>query len=349
MSRFRKVAAFGLLAATAVAAGAEERLGLGREATPEEIAAWNIDVRPDGTGLPEGSGTVAEGEEVYAEQCAVCHGVFGEGEGRWPVLAGGEGTLTGDRPVKTIGSYWPYMSTVFDYVNRAMPFGSPHTLTADEVYSVTAYLMYLNYIVEDEEFELSKANFGEIEMPNEANFVEDERTASEVFTRQDVCMSDCKEDVEITMRAAVLDVTPDEQEADEAGAPADEASAGGAETQVAEAVAAGEDADAELAARGEKVFRQCKACHQIGEGARNVVGPELNGVLGVEVATNEEYDYSSAFQAKAEEGVVWDAETLSAFLEAPMDWAPGTKMAFPGVEDEEDREALVEFLKSHPE
>ncbi len=125
--------------------------------------------------LPKGKGTVARGEELFAEQCAVCHGDFGEGKDRWPVLAGGQDTLTKDRPEKTIGSYWPYLSTVYDYVKRAMPFGNARSLTDDDVYALTAYLMYLNDIVTDEEFELSDANFLEIRLPNEENFIPDNR------------------------------------------------------------------------------------------------------------------------------------------------------------------------------
>lgn len=123
---------------------AEGGFGLGREALPEEIAAWDIDVRPDGAGLPEDSGDVWTGEQIFLEQCAVCHGDFAEGVGRWPVLAGGEGTLTNARPVKTIGSYWPYLSTVFDYFHRAMPFGYAQSLEPDEVYAIIAYLLYSN-------------------------------------------------------------------------------------------------------------------------------------------------------------------------------------------------------------
>jgi cytochrome c len=184
---------------------------LGREATPEEIAAWNIDVRPDGTGLPEGRGTVAEGETIFAEQCAVCHGDFGEGRDRWPVLAGGQDTLKADRPVKTVGSYWPYLSTVYDYVRRAMPFGDARSLSDDDVYAITAYLLYLNDIVTDEEFELSKENFASVRLPNEENFFMDDREAEAHYAaKAEPCMTDCKPGpVRITKRAAVLDVTPD--------------------------------------------------------------------------------------------------------------------------------------------
>ncbi|WP_269585896.1 c-type cytochrome [Roseibium sp. Sym1] len=192
--------------------------GLGREATAEEVTAWDIDIRPDGTGLPVGSGTVADGEPIYSENCAVCHGDFGEGVGRWPVLAGGHDTLREDRPEKTIGSYWPYLSTVYDYVRRAMPYGNARSLSDDEVYALTAYLLYLNDVVTDEDFELSNENFTEIRLPNEENFIADDRAEEEHYAQKgDPCMSDCKADaVEITMRARILDVTPGSVDDDEA-------------------------------------------------------------------------------------------------------------------------------------
>lgn len=193
--------------------------GLGRKATPEEVAAWDIDIRPDGTGLPAGKGTVAEGEPVFTELCAACHGDFGEGTGRWPVLAGGHDSLTRERPQKTIGSYWPYLSTVFDYVRRAMPFGDSRSLSDDEVYALTAYLLYLNDVVEDEDFELSKENFTSIRLPNEENFIDDNRMSEPHYSGSiEPCMSDCKPGpVEITARAQVLDVTPDGEGDAEAG------------------------------------------------------------------------------------------------------------------------------------
>jgi cytochrome c len=184
--------------------------GLGRKATPEEVAAWDIDIRPDGQGLPVGSGTVMDGEVLYTDNCAVCHGDFGEGVGRWPVLAGGYDTLTEERPEKTIGSYWPYLSTVYDYVRRAMPYGNARSLSDDEVYAITAYLLYLNDVVEDEEFELSNENFLDMRLPNEQNFVADSRPEEDHYAeKSEPCMSECKPGpVEITMRARILDVTP---------------------------------------------------------------------------------------------------------------------------------------------
>ncbi|MGF1660012.1 MAG: c-type cytochrome [Rubrimonas sp.] len=196
-------AALALIASTAFAGPFD----LGREATPDEIAAWDIDVRPDGLGLPAGSGSVEDGEELFADYCASCHGDFGEGVDRWPVLAGGDGTLTSDRPVKTIGSFWPYASTIFDYVNRAMPFGNAQSLTPDEVYAITAYLLNLNYVVEDD-FVLSNENFAEVRLPNEENFFMDDRIETEHAPRS-ICMQNCKDSVEITARALVLDVTPE--------------------------------------------------------------------------------------------------------------------------------------------
>jgi cytochrome c len=195
------------MAATPALAG---KLNLGREALPEEIAAWDIDVRPDGTGLPEGRGTVARGTEIFDERCASCHGEFGEGAGRWPELAGGRGTLKSEDPVKTIGSYWPYLSSAFDYVHRAMPFGDAQSLAPDDTYALVAYLLYLNDIVTDESFELSKENFTSIKLPNEVNFFDDPRPDAKNIRDGEPCMTDCKATVEITRRARVLDVTPDE-------------------------------------------------------------------------------------------------------------------------------------------
>lgn len=210
MSKSLKIALAGALLmaglATAVEAG---KLGLGRTAAPEEVKAWDIDVRPDGHGLPKGQGKVSDGETIYNEQCAACHGDFGEGKDRWPVLVGGQDTLKGDDPVKTLGSYWPYTSTIFDYVRRAMPFGNAQSLSADDTYALTAYLLYMNEIVQDEKFVLSDKNFTKIRLPNEKNFTKDTRPDTPLATAKKPCMMDCKSEVKITGRARVLDVTPD--------------------------------------------------------------------------------------------------------------------------------------------
>ena len=208
MSKFLNAAALAALIAGPAVAG---DFGLGREATEDEVAAWNIDIRPDGQGLPEGEGSVMEGEEIYLTNCAHCHGDFGEGLGRWPVLSGGEGTLDTHDPVKTVGSYWPFLSTVYDYVHRAMPFGYAQSLSDNQTYALTAYILYLNYLVEDD-FVLSKDNFTEVEMPNEGNFFPDPRPDTPMMSDGAPCMENCKADVEITMRARVLDVTPESEE-----------------------------------------------------------------------------------------------------------------------------------------
>lgn len=186
------------------------KLGLGRPATADEIAAWDTDVRPDGRGLPAGKGTVKQGDELFQEKCASCHGEFGQGVGRWPVLAGGAGTLKADRPDKTVGSFWPDASTVFDYIKRAMPYGNAQSLTNDEVYALTAYLLSMNDIVKDENFELSDKNFTSIKMPNASAFFEDDRETSEKqFWNKNPCMKDCRPPPKVTGRAMAIDVTPD--------------------------------------------------------------------------------------------------------------------------------------------
>jgi cytochrome c len=191
---------------------APPKLGLGRVALPEEIKAWDTDVRPDGQGLPPGKGTVKQGDAIFQAQCATCHGEFGEGAGRWPVLAGGHGTLKADRPDKTIGSFWPDLSTAFDYIHRAMPFGNAHSLSNDEIYAVVAYLLNLNDIVKDENFELSDKNFTSIKMPNAGGFFPDDREVSEKqFWKKNPCMTNCRGEPKVTGRAVSVDVTPDEK------------------------------------------------------------------------------------------------------------------------------------------
>ncbi|MGE0700216.1 MAG: c-type cytochrome [Hyphomicrobiaceae bacterium] len=210
MSRLPKLAAAALLVALPLASASAGNLALGREATPEEIKAWDIDARPDGQGLPPGKGTAKQGEEIFQAQCASCHGEFGEGKDRWPVLAGGHGSLTQDRPEKTVGSFWPEASTVFDYIRRAMPFGNAQSLSNDQIYALTAYILNLNDVIKEQGFELSQANLASIKMPNKGGFYDDDReTAEKQFWKADPCMKDCKQDVKVVGRARVLDVTPD--------------------------------------------------------------------------------------------------------------------------------------------
>lgn len=211
MSKFLKRAAVLSLVLGASVPACAEGLGLGRPALPEEVKAWDIDVRADGQGLPVGKGSVKQGEALYLERCASCHGEFGEGAGRWPVLAGGQGSLKSESPEKTVGSFWPYLSTAFDYVHRAMPYGNAQSLTPDETYAITAFILNMNDVVK-EDFVLSNENFTSVKLPNEGGFYEDDREKKEKqFWGMEPCMKDCKKDVQVTARARVLDVTPDDK------------------------------------------------------------------------------------------------------------------------------------------
>lgn len=190
---------------------APRNYGIGKIATPDQIAGWDIDVRPDGLGAPPGKGSVRDGEKVYLERCAACHGEFGESAGRWPQLAQGKGTLASHDPVKTVGSYLPYLSSVFDYVRRAMPFGDAQSLSNDELYAVVAFVLNLNDIVDDK-FVLSKETWSQVKMPNRDGFYDDDREKSEkAFWNAKPCMKDCRPPVKITGHAAVIDVTPEDK------------------------------------------------------------------------------------------------------------------------------------------
>ena len=193
--------------------------GYGKDASPAEVAGWDIDIRPDGLGLPPGSATPEDGEMMYEDKCALCHGSFGEGVGRYPVLAGGEGTLTEPRPEKTVGSFWPYASTLWDYIHRAMPFAEPESLSDEEVYAITAYVLYLNDLV-DYEFELNQDSLATIEMPNKDGFFFDDRPD----TANELCMSNCKDPATITITSEPT--LTDEPEPDAASTAAVEMSPG---------------------------------------------------------------------------------------------------------------------------
>jgi mono/diheme cytochrome c family protein len=210
----RRASALVLFIAFSAPVSAQDRprhYGIGEAATPAQIVGWDIDVRPDGEGAPSGQGSVKQGEEIYMNQCAACHGEFGESAGRWPQLAQGKGTLTSNDPVKTVGSYYPYLSSVFDYIRRAMPFGNAQSLTNDELYAVTAYVLNLNDIVDDK-FVLSKQTWTQVKMPNAGGFYDDDReTTEKAFWNRKPCMKDCSPPVKVTGRAQAVDVTPDEK------------------------------------------------------------------------------------------------------------------------------------------
>ena len=144
------------------------RYGIGATPAPAQVAAWNIDVQPDGKNLPAGSGTVAQGRTLYAQACASCHGQQGEGK---PMdrLVGGKGSLGSAAPVKTVGSYWPYATSVYDYIHRAMPFNAPGTMSPSEAYAATAYLLYMNGIV-SENAVMDARTLPAVQMPNRVGF-----------------------------------------------------------------------------------------------------------------------------------------------------------------------------------
>jgi cytochrome c len=143
----------------------------GRPATPEKITLWDTDVRPDGKGLPEGSGTVAHGKDVFADNCAARHGEKGQG-GPKDRLVGGEGALASDNPIKTVGSFWPYATTLFDYIHRAMPYQAPGSLSVDDTYAVAAYILSLNGVL-PADGKLDQTTLPKVEMPNRNGFIPD--------------------------------------------------------------------------------------------------------------------------------------------------------------------------------
>lgn len=176
------IASFCLLAPVAQA----QVYNLGRVASETEIAGWNIDITPDGAGLPRGSGTVKQGAEIYAASCAACHGAKGEGTVA-DRLVGGIGSLNTAKPLKTVGSFWPYATTIYDYINRAMPYTAPQSLTPDQVYAVTAYLLHLNGIVAADA-SLDATSLPKVRMPNRDGFRPDPRPD----TSNTACRTDCR-------------------------------------------------------------------------------------------------------------------------------------------------------------
>jgi cytochrome c len=174
-----------LLLASAIYAGtagtvfaqsiAKPSMNVGRSPTAEEIAGWDIDVVPDGTGLPIGHGTTAEGAAVFAMRCAACHGANGQGvsvpeRGAFPRLVGGIGTLADDVPVKTVGSYWPYATGVFDYIRRAMPLTAPGSLTSNEVYALVAFILSRNGVIPASAV-MNEKTLPAVVMPNRNGFI----------------------------------------------------------------------------------------------------------------------------------------------------------------------------------
>jgi S-disulfanyl-L-cysteine oxidoreductase SoxD len=188
MQPMRKVCTAGLAALLLTCLARAETpgpYGIGRVATPAEIAGWNIDIGRDGSGLPPGSGTVSRGREVFAQQCVACHGDKGQG-GVGDRLVGGQGTLATTNPVRTVGSYWPYAPTLFDYIRRAMPQNAPQSLSNDDVYAVSAYILNLNDLL-PADATLDAKSLAGIRMPNRDHFTGDPRPD----VKNPACTSGC--------------------------------------------------------------------------------------------------------------------------------------------------------------
>lgn len=190
-----------MLSALLVACGDESisvtSYGLGSPVTTAEVAGWDIDVGPDGVGLPAGSGTAQSGEPVYLAKCAACHGDFGEGMGRFPSLVGSPEILVSERPSKSVGSYWAHSTTLYDYIYRAMPFGNAQSLSADEVYGITAYILNLNDIIADDAV-MDASSLPQVQMPNRNGFIP--ATGPDITV--EACMQDCVDEVKVASRAS---------------------------------------------------------------------------------------------------------------------------------------------------
>ncbi|MFA5940345.1 MAG: c-type cytochrome [Sinimarinibacterium sp.] len=325
MSRSERIAL--LLAAFAALPAFAADYGLGRSATAGEVAEWDIDVRPDGQGLPKGSGSVADGQMLYDEKCSVCHGTFGEG-GEYMALAGGVGSLKTNAPMRTVGSKLNYATTLFDYIYRAMPFTAPKSLTFDETYAISAYVLHLNDILPADAV-LDQDSLPKVQMPNRDGYTRDHGMGSidaKADVRNDLCMKDCEKAVEIrselppTFTAKMYgDVSKDFRRY------ADFASA---------AEAAGESAAQKAAASsaGLKLAQQhaCVACHGV---ANRIVGPAFR-------------DVATKYKGQADAGAALMDKLAKG---GAGNWGP-VPMPPQAAVPEGDRKALIEWvLQGAPE
>jgi S-disulfanyl-L-cysteine oxidoreductase SoxD len=170
MRKIFVAAAPALVFALASPVFAQQSPNLGKSISPEDLASWDISIGPDGAGLPSGSGTMKQGEAVFAAKCQACHGEKGAGQPN-DRLVGGQGSLAGDKPpIKTVGSYWPYATTLFDYIRRAMPFNESKSLTNDEVYGAVAYLLNLNGVIPEGDT-MNAQSLPKVAMPNRDGFI----------------------------------------------------------------------------------------------------------------------------------------------------------------------------------
>jgi cytochrome c2 len=296
---------------------ATDKLGLGVPATEAQINAWDIDIRPDGKGLPLGSSNAIDGEAPYVQKCAACHGEFAEGAGRYPALAGGIDSLDTQHPVKTVGSYWPYASTAFDYIRRAMPYGHAQSLTNDEVYGVTAYILYSSEIIEDD-FVLDQDTLAQVQMPNKDGFIKDTRPNTPPIT---ICMNNCLPGIPLVIGQALqIDVTPEDETV---------------EPFVVQA----------SVQQGEAVFvGQCMACHAVVKG-ENKLGPSLHNIVGQKLASVAGFgNYSAAIKSS---DALWSEANLRQFLSGPQDFMPGTTMPYGGLQNTDEIESLIIYLREN--
>ena len=169
----KTILAAGLAWAAVIAAAQSPTYGVGRDPTEEEVRAWDITIGPDGALLPPGEGSAEQGERIYKARCEECHGVEAKGSEQ-AALVGGQGTLTADKPLKTAVGFWPYATTIFDYIRRAMPFKTPGSLSDSEVYAVTAYLLALDGVIKWEE-SMNRETLPKVRMPNRGGFIPDPR------------------------------------------------------------------------------------------------------------------------------------------------------------------------------
>lgn len=272
---------------------AAEKYGLGKTATEAEIQGWDIDIRPDGKGLPAGEGSVSDGEELYEQLCATCHGLFGEGEGRWPVLAGGEDTLKEERPLKTVGSYWPYASTLYDYIRRAMPFTAPRSLSDEQTYQLAAYVLYLNEIV-DEEFVADKESLAKIEMPNQDGFFVDPRPD----VKNERCMENCADPAKLNIVGTLKGITPVGHFVEGVDAPA--ASHHGQELkerkmhgEEVEEETTHEESLSEAAQAGRETYdNACQVCHASGLAGSPKLGNKADWKVRIEQGTSVLFEHA---------------------------------------------------------
>jgi cytochrome c len=306
------------LCLTSACVFATDKLGLGIPATEAQISAWDIDIRPDGKGLPVGSSNAIDGEAPYVQKCAACHGEFAEGAGRYPALAGGMDSLDTQHPVKTVGSYWPYASTVFDYIRRAMPYGHAQSLTNDEVYGVTAYILYSSEIIEDD-FVLDQNTLAQVQMPNKDGFIKDTRPDNPPTT---TCMNNCLPGIPVVIGQALqIDVTP--------------------EDETVEPVVVIQASFQE----GEAVFvDHCMACHAVVKG-ENKFGPSLHNIVGQKLASVAGFgNYSAAIKSS---DALWSEANLRQFLSGPQDFMPGTTMPYSGLQNTNELESLIIYLQEN--